>query len=147
MAVSAGPPGVNMAFFEGLVVTEDDAPVGVAYVGTTAYYVIDDAGFRRHIDARAIDRVVLAQFLEQLQGHRDEAVSLMLAQLGQDDLFTKVAVDSTLRNLNIEQILDQGLPPQARQWLGMLGFRIVIDLHGEVVRVDMPTAPEGRDEE
>ena len=33
-----------MSFFEGLVVTEEGAPVSVAYIGTTSYYVIDDEG-------------------------------------------------------------------------------------------------------
>jgi hypothetical protein len=131
-----------MAFFEGLVVTEDGMPVDVSYVGTTAYYVIDDQGFRRHVEAREVDRPVLTQFMEQLQEHREEAVMAMLMQLGQDDLFTKAAVESTVRNLNVDQILDQGLPPQARQMLAMLGFRIVVNVHGEVVRVDMPTMPD-----
>ena len=132
-----------MAFFEGLVVTEDDLPVEVSYIGTTAYYVIDDQGFRHHVEAREVDRPVLTQFMEQLQEHREEAVMAMLMQLGQDDLFTKAALESTVRNLNVDQILDQGLPPQARQMLAMLGFRIVVDHHGEVVRVDMPSMPEG----
>jgi hypothetical protein len=132
-----------MAFFEGLVVTEDGVPVDVSYIGTTAYYVIDDQGFRRHVEAREVDRPVLTQFMEQLQEHREEAVMAMLIQLGQDDLFTKAALESTVRNLRLEQILDQGLPPQARQMLGMLGFRIIVNLHGEVVRVDMPSLPEG----
>jgi hypothetical protein len=132
-----------MAFFEGLVVTEDGVPVDVSYIGTTAYYVIDDQGFRRHVEAREVDRPVLTQFMEQLQEHRQEAVMAMLMQLGQDDLFTKAALESTVRNLRVDQILDQGLPPQARQMLGMLGFRIVVNLHGEVVRVDMPSMPEG----
>jgi hypothetical protein len=132
-----------MAFFEGLVVTEDGVPVDVSYIGTTAYYVIDDQGFRRHVEAREVDRPVLTQFMEQLQEHRQEAVMAMLMQLGQDDLFTKAALESTVRNLRVDQILDQGLPPQARQMLAMLGFRIVVNLHGEVVRVDMPSMPEG----
>lgn len=132
-----------MAFFEGLVVTEDGVPVEVSYIGTTAYYVIDDQGFRRHVEAREVDRPVLTQFMEQLQEHRQEAVMAMLMQLGQDDLFTKAALESTVRNLRVDQILDQGLPPQARQMLAMLGFRIVVNLHGEVVRVDMPSMPEG----
>ncbi len=138
---------MSAAFFENLVYTEDGRPVDVAYLGTDAFYVIDDQGFRRHIEARPVDRAILAQFMEQLQEHREEAVRLMLTQLGQDDLFTKAAVDSTLRNLQIDQVLDQGLPPQARQWLAMLGFRIILDLHGEVVRIDMPAAPEGFDPE
>jgi hypothetical protein len=132
-----------MAFFEGLVATEEGEPVDVTYLGTTAYYVINDQGFRRHVEARPVDRSVLSQFMQQLQEHREEAVMAMLMQLGQDDLFTKAALDSTVRNLNVEQILDQGLPPQARQMLGMLGFRIVLDVHGEVVRIEMPTMPSG----
>ncbi len=130
-------------FFENLVFTEDGRPAEVTYVGTTAYYVIDDQGFRRHVEARPVDRRVMAVFKEQLDAHRDEASQLMLAQLGQDDLFTKAMVDSTLRNLEVEQILDQGLPPQARQWLSMLGFRIVLDVHGDVARIDMPGMPGG----
>ena len=54
-----------MAFFEGLVYTEDGAPVDVSYVGTTATYVIDDQGFRRHVEAREVDRPVLTQFMDQ----------------------------------------------------------------------------------
>jgi hypothetical protein len=132
-----------MSFFEGLVVNEDGETVPVVYIGTAAYYVVDDQGFRRHIEARPVDRVVLLQFLEQLHEHRSEAVAAMMMQLGQDDLFTKAAVESTLRHLDVETVLDQGLPPAARQWLGMLGLKIVIDVHGEVMRIEMPTAPEG----
>lgn len=136
-----------MAFFESLIETEDGAPVTVTYVGGTAFYVIDDQGFRRHVEARDVDRVVLGQFLAQLQQHPDEAARAMLQMMGKDDLFTKAMVDSTLRNINLEQILDQQMPPEARQWLGMLGLRVVVSLRGEVVRVDMPTAPADWDEE
>lgn len=136
-----------MAFFEGLIETEDGALPDVAYVGGAAFYVIDDHGFRRHIDARDVDRVVLGQFLEQLQEHPDEAARAMLQLMGQDDLFTKAMVDATLRNINLEQILDQRMPSEARQWLGMLGFRVIVDLRGQVVRVNMPAAPADWDEE
>jgi hypothetical protein len=132
-----------MGFFEGLIETEDGAPVTVAYVGGAPYYVIDDQGFKRHVEAAEVDRVVLAQFLEQLQDNRDEASAMMMRMMGQEDLFTKAMVDSTIRNINLDQMLGQSLPGEARQWLGMLGFRIVINVHGEVVRVDMPAAPEG----
>jgi hypothetical protein len=136
-----------MAFFEGLVETDEGAAVSVAYVGDRSYYVIDDQGFRRHIEASAVDRVVLAQFLTQLQANRDEASQAMLQMMGQDDLFTKAMVDSTLDNISLDQVLGQRLPPDGRQWLAMLGFRIVIDLHGEIVRVDLPAAAAGYDDE
>jgi len=136
-----------MAFFEGLVETEDGAKVETALIGGEDFYVIDDQGFRRHVEAAAIDRVVLSQFLEQMQEHRSEASQVMMKLMGSEDLFTKAAVDSTLKNINVDQILGSTLPADARQWLGMLGFKIVTDYHGDVIRVDMPAAPDMEDEE
>jgi hypothetical protein len=136
-----------MAFFARLIETEDGAPVDVAVVGGTSFYVIDDQGFRRHVEAATVDRHVLGLFREQLDANRDEASAAMLKLMGQDDLFTKAMVDATLRNIDLDQVAAQQLPDDARRWLGMLGFRVVIDLHGEVVRVDMPAAPESWEEE
>jgi len=136
-----------MAFFEGLVETEDGAKVETVLIGGEDFYVIDDQGFRRHVEAAAIDRVVLSQFLEQMQEHRSEASQVMMKLMGSEDLFTKAAVDSTLKNINVDQVLGSTLPADARQWLGMLGFKIVIDYHGDVIRVDMPAAPDMEDEE
>jgi hypothetical protein len=136
-----------MSFFEGLIVTEDGVPVSVTYIGATPYYVVDDQGFRRHIEAKQVDAVVLEQFAKQLETHRDDAAVAMMQLMGQDDLFTKAMVDSALQHIDLDQVLGQGLPQAARQWLGMMGFRIVINVHGEVVRIDMPTGAEGPDDE
>lgn len=136
-----------MPLFEDLVVTDQGVPVSVAYVGATPYYVIDDQGFHRHVEARPIDRAVLAQFAAQLQEHRGEAAEAMLRMMGQDDLFAKAAVDSALDHIDLERVLDQTLPAEVRQWLGMFGFRVVIDVHGELVRIDMPEAADGFDED
>ena len=135
-----------MPFFEGLVVTEDGEPVAATTVGNQSYYVVDDQGFRRHIPARDVDRFVLEQFARQLEDNRETAAQALLKMLGQDDLFTKGMVDSALQHLDLEQALDHGLPVEARQWLGMLGFRVVINLHGEVVSIDLPAHDEGPDE-
>ena len=135
-----------MTFFEGLVETEDGVPVGVATVGGEEFYVIDDQGFKRHVEAAAVDKVILEQFLEQMQEHRDEASQAMMKLMGSEDLFTKAAVDSTLKNANVDQVIGQSLPPEARQWLGMLGFRIIVNYRGEIMRVDMPAAPETDEE-
>jgi hypothetical protein len=42
---------------------------------------------------------------------------------------------------NIEQLLQTGLPEEARSWLGLMGFRVIIDVHGEVVDLNFPEAP------
>jgi len=128
--------------FDGLVYDEYENPVAMAVVGGEAQYVVDDDGFHRHIDAETVDRQVLGFFLSQLEANKDLAVEQALKMLGSDDLLTKAAVDASLRNINMDQIIAQGVPTQARDMLGMLGFRIVINVHGEVVRLDQPAAPE-----
>jgi hypothetical protein len=85
---------------------------------------------------------VLAIFLEQLQDNKDLAVEQTLKMLGRDDLLTKAAVDASIRNVDIDQIIAQGIPLQAREMMGMLGFRVVINVHGELVRLDQPTVPD-----
>lgn len=132
----------RQAIFEGVIYDEDDNLLATAVVGGEAQYVFDDNGFHRHIDAEIIDRQVLAFFLEQLQQNRDMAVQQALQMLGSDDLMTKAAVDSSLRNITMDQILAQGVPTQAREMLGMMGFRVVVDVHGEVLRMDQPGVAE-----
>jgi hypothetical protein len=124
------------ALFAGLIQDEDGKPVDVAAVGGIPYYVVDDAGFRRHVEAEAVDRQVIEMLREQFMAHREIATTAMLQMLGKDDLFTKAMIDASIKNM--DQILNTGLPEGARAWLGMLGFRVIIDRHGEVVTLDMP---------
>jgi hypothetical protein len=125
------------AVFEGLVFDELGRTLEVATVGGEAQYVIDDDGFLRHIDAASIDRQVLAVIQEQINASKDIVEEGMMRMLDNYDLFTKAAIDASIRNL--DQVLDRGIPDDARMWLGMMGFRVVVNVHGEVVKFDMPT--------
>ena len=126
----------SSAMFNGLVVDESGNAAEVAFVGDRACYVVDDDGFRRHIDAEEVDRQVLGFMRGQVEGQRDLAVSTMLEMMGQDDLFTKAAVESSIDNM--EDAVGNPIPEDARQWLGMLGFQIVINDQGEVVDINLP---------
>jgi hypothetical protein len=126
----------NAAMFSGLVFDENGNPVDVKYVGQAACYVIDDDGFLRHIDAEKVDRQVLGFMREQVDEHRDIAVEQMMQMMGQDDLFTKAALEKSIDQM--EDAVGQPIPEQARQYLGMLGFRIVIDTDGTIIDLDMP---------
>jgi hypothetical protein len=132
----------RQAIFSGLVYDEFDNPVATAIVGGEANYVVDDDGFHRHVDAEVVDRQILAFFLDQLNQNKDIAVQQAMEMMGQDDLLTKAAIDDSLRNISADQIIAQGVPAQARDMLGMMGFRVVINHHGEIVRMDQPAAPE-----
>lgn len=125
-----------VAMFAGLVVDESGRAAETGYVGSDACYIVYEDDFRRFIDAAAVDRQVLHYMSSQVQDNRPQAVSAMLEMMGQDDLFTKAAVESTIDHM--EEAVGQPIPEEARQWLGMLGFRIVIDFHGDVIDIVMP---------
>ena len=61
----------RQAFFANLIVDEDERPVATTLIGQEAHYVIDDAGFLRHVPAERVDRQVLAVFLDQLEDNKD----------------------------------------------------------------------------
>lgn len=130
----------RVAVFAGLIVDEVNAPVNVTYVGGAPHYVVDDAGFLRHIPSEKIDRHVLAVMQEGVLENREVVVQGMLQYLGKDDLFTKAAVDASIGQMpeNVKTLLDTGLPEDARQWLGLMGLRVVINIHGDVLDVVMP---------
>ena len=136
------------ALFSGLVVDERDQPVDVTMVGAEPFYVVDDDGFRRHIESRVVDRQVLEQMRALIQGNEELISEGTMKMLGQEDIFTRAMIERSLRNVDeqFDALLAQGLPDEARAWLGMLGFRVVIDVHGKVLRIEQPTAPDDRPE-
>jgi hypothetical protein len=79
---------------------------------------------------------VLQWLQEQISANRELVTEGMLAMLGKDDLFTKAMIDTSIQNM--DQLIKQGLPDDARTWLGMFGFRIIVDIHGDVIRTELP---------
>jgi hypothetical protein len=132
----------TQALFEGLVYDEIGQLVATTMVGGQAHYVVDDAGFLRHISSEIVDRQVLSIFLEQLEDNKELATEQMLNMIGKDDLFTKAAIDASLRNIDMDKIIAQGIPLQARNMMGMLGFQITINYHGDVIKLDQPTVTD-----
>jgi hypothetical protein len=134
--------GRRQALFAGLVLNEENAPAETVYIGDEPNYVILDADFRRHVPSEYIDRQVLKWLQEQIFANREMVTEGLMAMLGKDDLFTKAMIDASIENM--DQVIEQGLPDDVRTWLGMFGFRIVVDIHGDVMRVELPSqeAPE-----
>ena len=130
------------ALFEGLVYDEQDNPVVVKTIGDEAFYVVDDDGFLRHIESEQVDRQVLDFFLQQLEENKDLAIGQAMNMMGKDDIFTKAALDAQMRNIDANQIIEQGLPEQARNVMGMVGFRVIVNVHGEVIRIVQPAIPD-----
>jgi hypothetical protein len=134
----------SRALFEGLVVDEHDRPVEVKQVGTEYFYVIDDDGFLRHVESESVDRQVLDQLFSMIAGQENMISEGAMKMLGQEDIFTKAAIEASLKDVDrqVEGILETGLPEDMRTWLGMMGFQVVLNIHGDVVKIAQPAGPE-----
>lgn len=128
--------------FAGLVIDETGQPAETAYVGDEPCYVLDDAGFRRHISSEEIDRQVLQHFQELVKGSEDLLSEQAAKMLGQEDVFSVAAIAQQFKNMDkqFDMLLQQGIPEDARAYLGMMGFKVVVNYQGEVLKVEQPGA-------
>jgi hypothetical protein len=135
--------------FAGLVVDESGRAAETAFVGNEPCYVVDDYGFRRHIPSEQVDRVVLSRIADLMKGNEDLISEQTAKMIGQEDVFTKAAIEQQLKNIDkqFDQLMQAGIPEDMRAYLGMMGFKVVINAHGEVISVEQPGAAGGEGEE
>jgi len=136
----------RQALFAGLVYDEVGNLVETGFVGQESHYIILDGDFKRHVAAEKIDRRVIDWIQEQAAANKDLVSDQIMHFLGKDDLFTKAMIDSSISRMD-EQVMQQGLPDDAKTMLGMMGFKIIVDIHGELVNLEMPTQELPGDEE
>lgn len=135
--------------FAGLVVDENGNVAETAVVGGEPFYVVDDAGFRRHVPSEQVDRTVLSEIAGMMKGSEEFLSEQTAKMIGQEDIFTKAMLKNQLENIDkqFDQLFQTGIPEDMRLYLGMVGFRVVINIHGEIVRIDQPSAPDEGGEE
>jgi hypothetical protein len=138
----------RQALFSGLIVDELDHQVGTALVGDEPCYVVDDSGFLRHIPSVQVDRQVLEMMRKQISGNEGLLSEQAAKMLGTDDIFSKAMLENQLKNIDqqFEALLQMGIPEESRAFMGMSGFKVVINLHGEVVRLDQPSSTDEGDD-
>ena len=130
----------NQPLFAGLVIDELGNLAESAFIGSEPCYVVNDSGFRRHIPAEQIDRAVLAQMADMMKGSEDLLSEQAAKMLGQEDPFSKALIEQQLKNIDkqFDALIQTGIPEDMRAYLGMMGFKIIINYHGEVLRIEQP---------
>jgi hypothetical protein len=130
--------------FIGLVMDENDHPAGTAFVGGEPCYVVDDAGFKRHIPSEQIDRQVLELIRQQIHGNEGLLSEQAAKMLGTNDIFSKAMLENQLKNINkqFDTIIENGIPEESRAFMGMSGFKVVVNVHGEILRLEQPSSTE-----
>jgi hypothetical protein len=135
----------RQALFAGLVFDENDHPLEVASIGSEPAYVIDDAGFRRHVPAEQIDRVVLNEMKKLIQGNEGFLSEQTAKMIGAEDPFSKAMIETQLKNIDkqFEMLFEVGIPEDMRAYLGMIGFKVIVNYHGDVLEVRQAGAVGG----
>ena len=136
------------AFFSGLIYDENDNLIQTTTVGNDSFYIVDDDGFKRHIDSRELDEKIVRLFTDQINGNEEYLANAAANMTGKTDLFSMAMFKSQLKNIDkeIDQMFRQAPPPGLAEYLGMAGFKVNIDLHGNITNVKMPAAPDGSGE-
>jgi hypothetical protein len=135
----AGPvddPAGQQALFPGLVYNQAGEEARVVSIGGVAHYAVPDEGFLRHVEALLVDEAAVLALQETMSSMRGEIVAGMLQMMGTDDILAKAALEASIDNVG----------PSLRrsdrsQWAPMLrlyGFRIVVDVHGNLHEIIFP---------
>jgi len=130
----------RMPLFNGLVFDENDKMVASGSIGSEPCYIIDDAGFKHHIPSGQIDLEILSKLGEQIKGN-EELIADQAAKIsGQDDLFSHAIIENQLKNMDkqFQLLLQTGLPEDTKAYLGMMGFKVIIDIHGTIIDIIQP---------
>jgi len=134
---------VRRALFADLVFNEEGQPAKAIYIGDVPHYAVPDGDFLRHVEAERVDRQIVAPLQERILAMRDLVTEGVVHMLGQEGLFTRASIEHAIENMN--HILEPGNVDvdELRTTLWMLKFRAIVNVHGDVVRLDVPGWEDG----
>jgi hypothetical protein len=95
------------------------------------------------VEAEYIDRQIVERLQERIRGMSDIIIEGVIHMLGQEDLFTRASIEHAIENM--DRLLEPGAVDvdQLRTALWMAGFRAIVDVHGDVVQLELPGLKDG----
>jgi hypothetical protein len=87
---------------------------------------------------------VLDFLKEQILENKDILTDQTAKMLGQEDIFTRAVIENQLAGIDdqMDLLMNMGLPQNNREYLGMVGFKVRIDVHGDVLEIIQPTTSD-----
>jgi hypothetical protein len=126
------------ALFGDLIFSEGGQPAQVVTIGGVPHYAVPDGDFLRHVEAELVDRQILDLMKERILPMKDAIIEGLIQMLGQENLFTRPAIESAIEHMDRILETDSVDVEELRTALWMTGFRATVDVHGEVVELEMP---------
>ena len=124
--------------FADLVFNEDGERAEVTTIGGEPFYAVPEDDFLRHVEAEAVDRQIVEALQGRLRGMKDLVADGVIQLLGEETLFTRASIEHAIESM--DRILEPGAvdADELRTALWMAGFRAVVDVHGDLVRLEIP---------
>jgi hypothetical protein len=92
----------------------------------------------RHVEAEYVDRQIVAAIQERILAMRDVVTEGMIQLLGEEDLFTRPAIEHAIENMDRVFEAEDVDVDELRTALWMTGFRATVDVHGDLVHLELP---------
>ena len=126
------------ALFADLVFNEQGLAARAVYIGQSPHYAVPDGDFLRHVEAEYVDRQIVETIKERIMAMRDIVTEGVIHMLGKEDLFTRASIGHAIENM--DRILEPGNVDvdELRTALWMTGFRATVNVHGDVVHLEIP---------
>ena len=134
---------IRRPLFADLLFNEEGQPVKAVYIGAVPHYAVPDGDFLRHVEAEYVDRQIVTRLRERILAMRDVVTAGVVHMLGQEDLFTRASIEHAIENM--DRILEPG-SVDVDEWrtaLWMTGFRATVNVHGDIVRLEVPGWGDG----
>jgi hypothetical protein len=133
------------ALFADLVFNEEGERAELVTIGGEPFYAVPEDDFLRHVEAEYVDRQIVAELQRRLKAMGDAVTEGVIQMMGEEDLFTRASIEHAIDHM--DQILEPGAvdTDQLRTALWMAGFRAIVDVHGDLVRVEIPGAGDSPD--
>ena len=131
------------ALFVDLVFNEEGERVETTTIGGEPFYAIPDDDFRRHVEAEYVDRQIVERLQRRIRAMGDIVTEGIVQMLGEENLFTRASIEYAINHM--DQILAPGVvdTEELRTALWMAGFRAILDVHGDLVRIEIPDQETG----
>lgn len=128
----------HRALFADLVFNEEGQPTKVVQIGGVPHYAVPEGDFLRHVEAEYVDRQIVALIQERILAMRDIVTEGVIHMLGQEDLFTRASIEHAIENMDRILEEDDVDVDELRTALWMTGFRATVNVHGDVVHLELP---------
>lgn len=130
--------GKREALFADLVFSEDGERADVVTISGEPFYAVPEDDFLRHVEATYVDRQIVQHLQRRIKQLGEIVTEGIIQMLGEESLFTRPSIEHAIDHM--DQILEPGAVngEQLRTALWMAGFRAIVDVHGDLVRLDIP---------